>query len=904
MIPPLRGPSPGPEDPPPTGDPEHPPRIPIWVSWLLRLILPEEEREFVLGDLAERPRGSWAREVLGALSLRVSHVSSLPRRAPKGTHGDPTKHSKAETMLHDLFLDLRFAIRTMLRNPAFTVVALSTMALGIGANTAMFSIVNGVILKPLPYPEPDRIVLLAERNLPRGWESFSVAPLNFWDWQERNRSLELLAAYQRGSVNYTGEDQPQSLQIYAVTEDFLEILGGIPVRGRGITVEDLDPDGPAVAVLTYGFWMREFAGDPGVLGQAMNLDGVPHTIVGILPADWRPFSRVSTDLILPLRPQPFWYTARGSHFLFGLGRLEENVSVSQAQADLSSVAAALQSEYPDTNEGWDALVRPLHDVLLGSSRPQLLILLASVGLVLLIACANLANMILARTTGRGRELAIRTAVGAGKGRVVRQLLTESAVLAGVGGALGVGLAYFALNGFLAGWPTMLPRMQEIRIDTTALLFSLGISGGAGLVFGLVPALPLSGQSLNETIRQGARNITGDGARGWLRKGLVVAEVSLAMVLLVATGLLIRSFDNLHSEDPGFQVDRGMVFSTPLPRSRYDDAEKRSTFAEDALAQLSEIPGVEAVAISSLIPLEGSDEIWGFWKEANALPGTEEDGSALFYRVTTGYFAIMGIPILAGRGVEDQDRSSEHPVAVISASIAEEHFPNENPIGRRIKFGRDEDDLPVEIVGVVGDVQHYRLGESSVPQIYIPYYQRPNGDIHFAVRTMVPAMELAGPVREAIGAVDPDQPVLGLQPTEALIEEAVSMPRFRTLLMTGFGLTALLLAGVGLYGVIAYRVSQRTREIGVRMAMGATRGSVIGLVFRDGGPLVAIGLGLGLGGSLVMSRLLESMLFGVSAHDPVVFLLVPFVLALVAVSALVLPARRAVRVDPVQALGED
>ncbi len=873
------------------------PGIPFLPRILLHLILPPRDREFFLGDMEEQPRSSWLREILGALAFRCTPGH---RTDTGGTEGHPPR--KATTMLTELFSDLRFALRMMARSPGFTVVAILTMALGIGANTAMFSIVNGVIFRPLPYPEAHRVMLLSERNLSRGWSSFSIAPLNLWDWQEQNRSMELMAAYQRGSVNYNGGDRPQALTVYAVTEDFLEILGGEPSRGRGINREDLNPDGPAVAVLTHGFWLREFAGDPEVLGRTMVLDGVPHTIVGIIPEGWRPFSRSQTHLVFPMRPQPFWYSNRGSHFLHGLGRLKPGVTVEQAQADFSTIALSLEAEYPDSNTGWDALVRPLREVVLGSTRPQLLILLASVGLVLLIACANLANMTLARTTVRSRELAIRTAVGAGRGRVVRQPLAESVLLATLGGAAGVGLAYLALDAFVAGWPTILPRMQEIRMDTAVLLYSLGLSVGAGVLFGLVPAMTVARQSLNESIRQGARSLAGDGAGGWLRRGLVVAEVALAVILLVSTGLLLRSFDNLQAQDPGFQTENRLVFATPLPRARYDDAEKRVVFADEVLARLAAIPGVESAALTNMIPLEGSDEIWGFWKAANAVPGANEDASALCYRITPGYFQAMGIPILVGRGIEGQDRSPEHPVVVVSASLAKEHYGDENPVGQFIKFGRDADDPLVEIVGVVGDVMHYQLGQSSIPQVYLPFHQRVTGNVSFVLKASLPPMVLAENVRDAIADVDQDQPVLGLQEAGTLINDAVSMPRFRTLLMSGFGLTALILAVVGLYGVVAYGVSQRTREFGVRMALGASRASVLGLIFRDGGPLVALGFTVGCIGALLLSRVLEAMLFGVGARDPVVFLVVPLVLALVAATALAFPAQRATRVDPVEALG--
>jgi putative ABC transport system permease protein len=488
--------------------------------------------------------------------------------------------------------------------------------------------------------------------------------------------------------------------------------------------------------------------------------------------------------------------------------------------------------------------------------------------------------------------------------VLRQLLAESLLLAVVGGVLGVGLAYFALDAFLAGWPTMLPRMQDIEVNAPVLLFSLALSVAAGVLFGLVPAVGVAGGSLAESLRRSSRSVTGDRSRRLMRTGLVVAEVGLAVVLLVGTGLLVRSFGALQAEDPGFVRHDRLVLSTPLPRAKYTTAEGMLGYADAALDRLEAVPGAESVAFTSLMPLAGDDQIWGFWREERAVSGADEDGSALFYRVSPGYFKTMGIPILAGRGIGSEDRADGEQVVVISESLATETFPGQDPLGRMLKFGTDDDDPVAQVVGVVGEVQHYDLGRSSLPQLYVPFTQRPTGDITFVIQASIPPSALVSGVREAIGVVDPDQPLAEVQAADAMVSATIAMPRFRTLLMTAFGLVALVLAVVGLYGVMAYNVSQRSKEIGVRMALGASRGSVLGLVFRGGYPLVGIGLAVGLVGALVLSRVLDSMLFEVGSRDPGVFAGVPLILLAVATLAMLVPARRAARVDPVKTLGEE
>jgi putative ABC transport system permease protein len=803
-------------------------------------------------------------------------------------------------MLQELARDVRFGLRMLARSPGFTIVALITMALGIGANTALFSVVHGVLLKPLPYPEAERIVYLMENNLSRGWPAFTISPFNFRDWQEQNRSMELMAAYRSRTVTYTGGDRPQRLAAYEVSEQYLPILGGGPVVGRGFVEEDMGPNREGVVLLDHGLWQESFGGDPDVLGRSMVLDGEPHTIIGVLPEGWRhPFNRSGTDVLLPLRPESWW--GRGNHFLRGFGRMRSGVTVEEAQADLSAVAAALEAEYPVTNAGWGASVRPLDDVLLGEARPQLLILLASVGLVLLIACVNVAQMSLVRGSGRGQEMAIRTALGAGRARVVRQLLAESLLLASFGGALGVLLAAACLKGLFVGWPQILPRMQEVDVNGTVLLFTAGLSLASGLLFGLFPALSLAGSNLGEALRRSGRSVSADPSLRRLRGGLVVVEVSLAVVLLVGSGLLIRSFLALQSENPGFEADGRLALATPLPGSKYGTDEEARAYGDATLERLAAIPGVESVAITSLIPVSGQDEIWGLEIEGRPPGSPDEYITALHYRVSAGYFETMGIPLRMGREFTPGDRQGTVPVAVVSESFAHNQFPGESPVGKRIRF---EDDPWWEIVGVAADVQHYQVGQTSMPQVYLPFAQRPDRDVNFVIKASVPPVSLVRAVRDEIQTVDPDMPLEGVRTVGQIIAEDISTPRFRTTLLASFGLTAMLLAVVGLYGVISYTVAQRSWEMAMRIALGAQQSSILRLVFRDGIPLVATGVVVGLGGALALTRVLESMLFGVGTNDPVVFAAVPSLLLAVAAVAMLIPALRATRVDPVRVLSPE
>ena len=874
------------------------PRLSRLLRFLVSLCVPRDEREFLLGDLEEsasRGRGdpdrlrrhhSSLREAAGVFQLVIG-----PHRKARRS----SRRHRGDNMLQELVRDIRLGLRMMARSPGFTAVAVFTMALGIGANTAMFSVVNGVLLKPLPYPHAERIVYLMENNLSRGWTSFTIAPDNFRDWREQNRSMDLMAAYLPRTVTYTGGDEPRRLAVLQVSEEYLEILGGAPVLGRGFAAEDMDANREAVVLLSGGFWREAFGGDPGVLGRSVLFDGVPHTVIGVLPEGWGgPSTRGSVELLLPLRPQSWW--GRGNHFLRSIARMRPGVTLDQARADFSAVTATLEAAYPETNTGWGASLWALDDALLGDARPQLLMLLVSVGLVLLIACANVAQMTLARGSTRGHEMAVRTALGAGRGRVVRQLLAESLVLSVVGGAVGVFLAVACLKGLLLGWPEILPRMGEIELNGTVLAFTAGLSLAAGLLFGLFPALSLAGSNVGEALRRSGWSVTGDASRRRLRAGLVVVEVSLAVILLVGSGLLIRSLVALRGENPGFETRGRLTLYTALPAADYPTAAEQRAYGDATLERIGSLPGVESAAITTLVPVGGRDEIWGLELEGRPARGPEDAISALLYRVSPGYFEMMGIAVRAGREFTRDDRDGTTLVAVVSESFAQTHFPEESPLGKRIRFG----DL-VEIVGVAGNVQHYQLGQTSLPQVYLPFAQWPDEDLNFVVKATVPPLSLVSAIRVEIRAVDPNMPLEGVRTLDQIVAADMSAPRFRTMLLSSFGLTALLLAVVGLYGVMSYTVARRSREIGMRMALGAERSAILMLVFRDGLPLVMAGVVVGLGGALAVTRVLRSMLFGVGAGDPAVFAAVPLLLLAVSAVAMLIPAVRATRVNPVKAL---
>ncbi len=881
------------------------------VEWLS----PREWRGSVLGDLEEECARrairtgalracawAWIQAIEIAAQFVVYRMRQrLARRQPDvgaaiAQAGKPVPR-KGDSLMQGFLQDLQYGLRMIRKNPGFTLLAVLTLALGIGANTAIFTVVNAVLLRPLPYDDPDRLVYIQENNLKKGWDSFSVAPPNFVDWRAQSQSFEKMAALDSVSLNYTGGESPERLRGMMATEDFFPLMGVPPQRGRWFTPQEYQEGKNRVALLTQRGWQRLFNGRDDVLGRVMMLNGEAYTVVGELPEEFR--MGFQHDLWTPLVFNADQLAGRGSHFLNAVGRVKPGVSIEQAQRELSSIAARLAEQYPDSNRDWGVVVTSMYEIVVGEVRIALLVLMGAVGVVLLIACANVANMLLARASVRAREIAVRAAIGASRGRLVRQLLTESLVLAALGGGIGLLLAMWGAEALVASLTGVLPRASEVRVDGWVASFTVLATVLTGLLFGMAPAWMVSRSNLQETLKEGSASGSAE-RRGWLRSTLVVTEVALAVVLVVASGLLLQSFARLQAVPPGFRTDHALTFTANLPRPKYAEPAQQAAFFQQTLERIKALPGVESAALTSTIPVSGDDELYGLTVEGRA---TDEGDlpSPLYYLVSPEYFRTMEIPLLAGRAFTEQDAEGSPRVVMINRTFADRVFPGENPIGRRIRLGRNSD-IVREIVGVVGNTKHYWLGEKADHlQVYESFAQMPAGGMNFVLRTSVEPGSLAAAVRRVVQAEDPDQPITGFQTLDQVLAQSVAQPRFRTLLLGLFGGLALVLASVGVYGVMAYSVARRTQEIGIRMALGAQRGDVLRMVLRGGFTLAAMGVLVGLVGAFAATRLLEGLLFGVQPTDLQTYALTAAILVVVALLACAIPALRASRVDPMRAL---
>ncbi|MEN3332443.1 MAG: hypothetical protein V7641_1808 [Blastocatellia bacterium] len=800
--------------------------------------------------------------------------------------------------MNTLLQDLRYGWRMLLKRPSFTLVAIITLALGIGANTTIFSFVNGILLRSLPYPQPERLVLLDENALKRGITSMGVSFPNFLDWREQNRVFEDIAAYDTSSLALTGSGEPEQLQGAGISHGLLEILRVSPLMGRTFTEEEDRPKQDTVVILSHGLWQRRFGGDPNIIGQNILLNARPFTVIAVMPPDFR-FPEVA-EFWVPMALDTQMYT-RNDHGLEAVARLKDGISIAQARAEMNDLAERIEQQNPVTNEGMGVSVTGMHQALAGDYRQALIILLSVVGCVLLVACANVANLMLVRATTRQKEIAVRAALGASRWRIVRQLLTESLLLGAAGGALGLLMAVWGLDLLLAAIPIKLPFWMKFGLDLRVLGFTFGVSILTGLGFGILPALQASRTNLNETLKEGGRSAAGTG-RQRSRSLFVVAEIALSLVLLAGAGLMMRSFLRLQQVNPGINPAGVMSMRINLPRIKYTEASRRNDYYQQLMERLRALPGVEAAGAVSTLPLSGNT--WGRSLTVEGFPVLSVGQAPLIQHnvITPGYFRTMGIPLLEGRDFTDADTENGPKITIIDQRLAREYWPNESAIGKRIRFGPPEGNEPWHtIVGVVGAVRHERLEAITRNSVYLPHTEIPIGRMSLVVRAAASPERMVEPVRGQIRELDPDLPITNVRTMSEVVAQSVWQPRLYTILFGIFAAVALLLAAIGLYGVMAYTVTIRTHEIGLRVALGARPGDVLRLIAGQGIKLVMIGVATGLGAALLLTRLMASLLFSTSASDPLTFAGIAVLLTLVALLACYVPARRATKVDPMVAL---
>ncbi|HEV3455472.1 MAG TPA: ABC transporter permease [Thermoanaerobaculia bacterium] len=802
-----------------------------------------------------------------------------------------------------LWQDLRFGVRALLRNPLPTGLALLVLTLGIGANTAIFSVISGVLLEPLPYPSPERLILAIDSAPRLGFPLFASSPLNYRDWCEQNRSFSTLDAFNIGRFNLTAAARPVAVRGGAVTAHFFRTLGVEPLLGRFFRAEDDRPGAEPVTVVSYDLWHTAFGADPGLVGRRIQIDGRYRTVVGIAPRGLA-FPRQAA-VWLPLALD-YANEGRGGHYLRVLGRLRPGVTLPQAQADMSAIAARLERLYPETNSAWGIVLEPLRERLVADVKPALVLLERAVWAVLLIACANVANLLLARMSSRGPELAVRAALGAGRYRLVRQVVAESVVLFGIGGALGLVAAWFGTRVLLAISPDAIPRSENVGLDGRVLLYTLAVSLGCGVLVGLVPALAAAGGSLHAPLKEGGWTKAGGHSGRWLRhpqKVLVMSEVALALALLIASGLLLRSFARLQSVRPGFEPRGVMTATLSLPDVKYPDEARQAQFCEQLLQRVSALPGVENAAAVYPLPLAGDGYGLRFTVAGRPQPAPAEMPRADVVSITPDYFRAMTIPLLAGRYFTAQDRIGAQPVIIVNRAMARRLWPGESPLGKRLTFDPPTDPKArwLTVVGMVGDVRAAALRTEPGSQAYWPELQRPMSEMALVLRTSRPPALVVPPLRQLVQALDPDLPLYRVQTLATVVAASLDQNRVKTLLIGCFGALALLLAAVGIYGLVSYSVAQRTHEIGIRVALGAGRREVLRMVIVQGMGLVAAGLAVGLAVAWACSRLLADQLYEIKVTDPLTYAGVPLLLAAVALAANWLPARRATRVDPLEAL---
>ncbi len=805
-------------------------------------------------------------------------------------------------MLDSLRQDLAYAARRLAKSPGFTAVAALTLALGIGATSAIWSVVNAVLLRPLPFPEPERLV-----QVDQVWKGRATAhsPMNFLDVEKQARSFEGMAATDTGGVTLTGRGAATRLEGAMVGAPFFDVLRVRPALGRGFVARENEPGRDMVVVLGHELWRSRFGGDPGIVGRSIELDREMRTVVGVAPPGFD--YPEGAELWLPLRYDEVFLTkSRGAWYLTVLARLAPGVSITGAREEVDTIAARLAKQYPEHDEGVGGTVTSLHEATVGDSRLALVVLLGAVGLVLAVACVNVANLLVARISGRESELAVRTALGAGRGRIVRQLFTESLLLAVLGGALGVPLAGAIVDALLALQPEGVPRLAEVRLDGGVLAFAAALSVLTSVVFGVLPALRISRRAESLALRQAGRGILGR-ARTGLRGGLVVGQVALAMLLVAGSGLLLRSFTLLRQVDPGFDARSVLSFRLALPDSAYADDQALLGFHRGLEEKLRALPGVREVGAVSGLPLASGPFIISFTVDGRPAEPPSQQPVLQVAVASVGYLKAMGIDLVRGRGFEAGDDERAPQVVLLSEAAVRKHFADEDPIGRTIRLGLGRGRgrrAGGQVVGVVRDVKHHGLAQASPPEIYVPYAQFPVQSTALVVKSDVPPRSLAAAAEAVVHELDPQLPVARIATLEEVVARSVSQPRFYTLLLSSFAAAGLFLAALGLFGVMSSAVAERTRELAVRMALGARQQELRRMVLREALVLGGLGLALGLAGTLAVSRVLETLLYSVSPHDPATLAGVCLLLLATTLVAGYLPARRATRVDPVVALRAD